>query len=59
MKCNTCNKEYSPNCDFNQGRCPNHPSMADIIMNNSHRTRFYNLYHKIKNWVNSWNKPKG
>ena len=23
-KCKTCGKEYSPSCDFNQGRCPGH-----------------------------------
>lgn len=27
MKCSTCRKEYSPECDFNQGRCPHHPPM--------------------------------
>ena len=25
MRCDTCRKEYSPRCDWNQGRCPNHP----------------------------------
>jgi hypothetical protein len=24
MKCKTCNKEYSSDCDYNQGRCPHH-----------------------------------
>lgn len=24
-KCAICRKEYSPDCDFNQGRCPHHP----------------------------------
>jgi len=24
MSCNICKKEYSPNCDYNQGRCPHH-----------------------------------
>jgi hypothetical protein len=27
MKCSVCKKEYSPNCDFNQGRCPNHTAL--------------------------------
>ena len=27
MKCETCNKEYSPDCDYKQGRCPNHLPM--------------------------------
>jgi len=26
MKCKTCRQEYSPSCDWNQGRCPNHPT---------------------------------
>lgn len=30
MKCQTCNKEYSPECDYNQGRCPNHPPLINI-----------------------------
>jgi hypothetical protein len=30
MKCSTCQKEYSPACDYNQGRCPNHPPLIDI-----------------------------
>jgi len=25
MKCNTCGKKYSADCDYNQGRCPHHP----------------------------------
>ena len=25
MKCTLCNKDYSPDCDYNQGRCPQHP----------------------------------
>ena len=24
-KCVICRKEYSPDCDYNQGRCPHHP----------------------------------
>ena len=29
MKCKTCNKDYSPDCDYNQGRCPHHPSLIE------------------------------
>ena len=29
-KCKTCNKEYSPACDWNQGRCPLHPPLINI-----------------------------
>ena len=30
MKCSTCSKEYSPSCDWDQGRCPNNPPMIEI-----------------------------
>ncbi len=30
MKCDTCNKEYSPDCDYRQGRCPHHEPLIDI-----------------------------
>lgn len=30
-KCKTCNKEYSPSCDWQQGRCPNHKPLIDKI----------------------------
>ena len=30
IKCNICNQEYSPDCDYNQGRCPHHKPMLDI-----------------------------
>lgn len=29
-KCKTCNKDYTPECDYNQGRCPHHPPMFNI-----------------------------
>jgi len=45
MKCFTCKKEYTPACDWQQGRCPHHPPMIDI-----HWLRFYNLITLIKNW---------
>ena len=47
MKCNTCNKDYSPTCDFEQGRCPHHPPYI-----NPHSLRFLNLYNTIKGWFN-------
>ncbi len=43
MKCETCNKDYSPTCDWNQGRCPLHPPMI-----NPHSMRFLNLFRSIK-----------
>jgi hypothetical protein len=30
IKCQICKKEYSPSCDWNQGRCPNHPPAITI-----------------------------
>lgn len=43
MKCNTCNKDYSVTCDYKQGRCPHHPSLVDQILNDTYKSRFYNL----------------
>jgi len=36
MKCNICKKEYSADCDYNQGRCPHHPPLINLekFMNN-------------------------
>ena len=31
-KCQTCNKDYTPECDYNQGRCPNHPPLIEISL---------------------------
>ena len=42
-KCKTCGKEYSINCDWNQGRCPHHPPII-----NTHSMRFYNLVQTFK-----------
>ena len=30
MKCKTCRKEYSSQCDYRQGRCPQHPG-SDLL----------------------------
>jgi len=30
MKCKTCRKEYSPRCDYHQGRCPLHPPVIQL-----------------------------
>ncbi len=29
-KCNICRQEYTPACDYNQGRCPHHKPMIEI-----------------------------
>ena len=42
-KCNTCGNDYSPSCDWKQGRCPHHtPMLTD------YHFRFYNLLQTIK-----------
>lgn len=41
MKCNTCNKEYSPECDYKQGRCPHHPPMLNIQPKDTSKGHFY------------------
>lgn len=40
-KCQTCGKEYSPECDYNQGRCPHHPPMINIQPKDISRGHFY------------------
>ena len=30
MKCTTCRKEYSPQCDYRQGRCALHPPIIQL-----------------------------
>jgi len=27
--CKTCGKNYTPECDYRQGRCPHHPARFD------------------------------
>lgn len=41
--CAVCFKEYTPECDWRQGRCPHHPSMIDQILDNPYKSRFLNL----------------
>ena len=41
MKCDTCGQEYSPNCDYNQGRCPHHPPLINIQPKDTSRGHFY------------------
>lgn len=41
MKCNICRQEYSPDCDYNQGRCPHHPPMINIQPRDTSRRHFY------------------
>lgn len=41
MNCNICNKEYSPECDYNQGRCPHHPPLINIQPKDTSKGHFY------------------
>lgn len=41
MKCDVCNKDYSPDCDYKQGRCPHHPPMLNIQPKDTSRGHFY------------------
>lgn len=49
-KCNTCHNRYSPDCDWNQGRCPHHQPIL-----NTHHFRFYNLFQSIKGFFKRGN----
>jgi hypothetical protein len=50
MKCSTCGNNYSPQCDYQQGRCPHHPSMLDQILNDAYKSRYLNLINSIKSF---------
>lgn len=41
MKCNICRREYSPECDYNQGRCPHHEPMIEIQPKDPSKGHFY------------------
>jgi len=41
MKCTTCNREYSPDCDWQQGRCPHHPPLFNIQPRDTSKGHFY------------------
>jgi len=40
-KCKICRKEYTPDCDYKQGRCPHHPPMIEIQPKDTSRGHFY------------------
>jgi hypothetical protein len=40
-KCNICRQEYTPACDYNQGRCPHHKPMIEIQPRDTSRGHFY------------------
>ena len=41
IKCAVCGKDYTPECDFNQGRCPHHPPMLNIQPRDTSKGHFY------------------
>ena len=40
-KCKVCKKFYSPDCDYEQGRCPHHPPMLNIQPKDTSKGHFY------------------
>jgi len=49
MKCTTCRKEYSPACDYRQGRCPHHPAILDLgLAKKQVRSRFQRIINFFK-----------
>jgi ferritin-like protein len=42
-KCSICRQVIKDTCDWHQGRCPHVPSLAQSILNNPYKARFYNL----------------
>lgn len=45
IDCETCGHEYTPMCDYMQGRCPHHPAMISTRLI---KTRFQNLINLFK-----------
>ena len=45
IDCKTCGQEYSPMCEYMQGRCPYHPAMVNLSAVN---TRFVHLINFFK-----------
>ena len=41
MKCSVCRQEYSPACDYRQGRCPHHPPMINIQPKDTSKGHFW------------------
>lgn len=40
-KCKTCRQEITPDCDYNQGRCPHRKPMIEIQPRDTSRGHFY------------------
>jgi hypothetical protein len=50
--CKTCGKEYTPMCDYMQGRCPYHSAIINL---SAVKTRFTNLINFFKGKQNGIN----
>ena len=44
-KCSICRKPIAEvtSCDWHQGRCPHAPSLAQRVVNDPYKARFFNL----------------
>ena len=40
-KCDTCRNEITPDCNYNQGRCPHRKPMIEIQPKDTSRGHFY------------------
>lgn len=40
-KCTICDKEYTPLCDYKQGRCPHHPPFLKVQPKDTSKGHFY------------------
>ena len=52
IDCSTCGHEYTPECDYRQGRCPYHPALFETMFGNKYKTRFQNLINFFKGKTN-------
>lgn len=41
QNCETCKKPYTPDCDWNQGRCPHHKPLINIQPKDTSKGHFY------------------
>jgi len=46
--CVICRKPPTDDCAWRQGRCPHLPSLAEQIIQNPYKSRFYNLLNFFK-----------
>lgn len=47
-KCSICRKAITDTCNWNQGRCPHVPSLAQQIIASPYKARFFNLIKLFK-----------